>query len=207
MPLDKRLNKDLHEAVNKHYILTNDLGKDDICRFGMETPRQVSSSYRRIWDPDTGVAPSSDRIVQDFKLVWEDAIPRIIAGKGICLDDNSIKGKRHTKRTKVSGKWGGKRVRKQETSNYDGGHGILHQHAMNGIRVKIEKAENDFAKLMASQSEKLGAAQANGLEDSTLDALGYALEEGGDEDEIVLVDRDAEMEDVGAEENFSTDNS
>ena len=24
MPLDKRLNKDLHEIVNQHYVLTND---------------------------------------------------------------------------------------------------------------------------------------------------------------------------------------
>ena len=117
-----------------------------------------------------------------------------------------MKGKRHSKLTKKSGKWGGKRIRKQETSNYDGGHGILHQHATNGIRVKIEKAKNDLAKVMATQREKLGDARANGLEDSTLDTLGYVLKVGGDGDEIVLVDRDAEMEDVGAEENFSTEN-
>ena len=86
-------------------------------------------------------------------------------------------------------------------NNYDGGHDILHQDAANGIRVKIEKAKNDLEKVMAVQREKLGNARADGLDDSTLDALGYVLEEGGDGDEIVLIDRDAEMEDVGVEEN------
>ena len=87
MPLDKRLNKDIHEAVNQHYVLTNDLPKDDPRRFGLETPRQVARSYARIWDPDTGVAPSPERIAHDFLLVFEDALPRIVEGKGICLDD------------------------------------------------------------------------------------------------------------------------
>ena len=59
MPLDKSLNKDTHESVNQHYIITNDLAKDDPCRFGLSTPREVAHSYKRIWHPETGVAPLS----------------------------------------------------------------------------------------------------------------------------------------------------
>ena len=106
MPLDKRLNKDIHEAVNQHYVLTNDLPKDDPRRFGLETPRQVARSYARIWDPDTGVAPSPERIAHDFLQVFEDAVPRIVEGKGIC---NKIAGRRHAKGNKKNEKWKGPR--------------------------------------------------------------------------------------------------
>ena len=197
MPLDKRLNKDLHEAVNQHYILTNDLLKEDPRRFGMETPRQVASSYIRVWDPSTGVAPSSKRIVQDFIAVFHDAVPRIIGGKGICLDDNAISGRRNERKRKRSEKWGGKRKRKLALDNY--GTYELHEDAKYGVKVKLEIAKGDHKKLVELQRKQLSESQCDILGESTADALGYEVNEEGDE--IVHVDRDAE---IGGAEEVST---
>ena len=197
MLLDKRLNKDLHEAVNQHYILTNDLLKEDPRRFGMETPRQVASSYIRVWDPSTGVAPSSKRIVQDFIAVFHDAVPRIIGGKGICLDDNAISGRRNERKRKRSEKWGGKRKRKLALDNY--GTYELHEDAKYGVKVKLEIAKGDHKKLVELQRKQLSESQCDILGESTADALGYEVNEEGDE--IVHVDRDAE---IGGAEEVST---
>ena len=35
--------------------------------FSMATPQLASSSYRRVYDPESGVAPSSERILQDIE--------------------------------------------------------------------------------------------------------------------------------------------
>ena len=192
MPLDKRLNKDLHEAVNQHYILTNDLPKEDLRRFGMETPRQVARSYSRIWDPSTGVAPRSKGIVDDFLAVFTDAIPRIIEGKGKCLDDNAISGRRNERKGEKSEKWGGKRKRKLALDNY--GTYDLHNDARHGIEVKLEIAKHDYQKVVKSQREKLADSQCDVLGESTADACGYELNEKGDD--IVRLDRDAEIDGV-----------
>ena len=206
MPLDKRLNKDIHESVNKHYVLTNDMAKEYARRFGLETPRQVSSSYRRIWDPDTGVAPSAERVAQDVLLVWNDAIPRIIKGRGICLDDNTIKGNRNEQRTdgERNMKWGGSRKRKLPMNSYGGDD--IHVDANAGIQVKIEKGKTSLVKVLAEQARKLTELKMEVLEASTLSALGYELNSlgGGDESvNLILVDRDAELD---VEENISTVN-
>ena len=220
MPLDKRLNKDIHESVNQHYVLTNDLPKEDPRRFGLETPRQVARSYARIWDPDTGVAPSPERIAHDFLQVFDDALPRIVEGKGICLDDNKIAGRRHAKGKKKNEKWGGPRKRKLALDNY--GTYVLHQDARHGIKVKLEKGKRDFERVAAkeleadkeqkeqeaeraaikrvseTQRDTLGTDDIGILGESMADALGYEIvvsDEGGDE-EVVLFDRDAEIIDV-----------
>jgi hypothetical protein len=218
MPLDKRLNKDVHEAVNQHYVITNDLRKDDARRFGLETPRQVARSYERIWDPDTGVAPSPDRIAQDFLQVFDDAIPRIVEGKGICLDDNKIAGRRHAKGKEKNEKWGGLRKRKLAFDNY--GTYLLHQDARHGIKVKLENAKRDFERVAAKELEALASSkekeqeaeraallrvsetQRESLVDNTVEILGESMADAaGYElvgDELALFDRDAEI--IGVED-------
>jgi len=155
MPLDKRLNKDLHEIVNQHYVLTNDLKQEDSRRFGLETPKQVALSYKRIWDPMNGVGPISDRIVQDINLVFEDAIPRIIIRKGKCLDDNNIVGRRYETKTgenKSNSNLGGKRVRKLALDCY-GTHN-WHKDVDYGIQVKLEIAKSTFTGVKLEQLEE-----------------------------------------------------
>jgi len=185
MPLDKRLNKDVHKAVNQHYILTNDLPKDDERRFGLETPKQVASSYKRIWDPDTGISPSSDRIAHDIQLVFTDAIPRIIKGRGFCLDDNNQKGRRHDKNTtgKKSTKWGKGGKRTLVLDNY--GTYAIHSDARVGMKVKIEKSLADFEGVkvkIAKSLEDFDGVMLEVLGESTADALGYVVEGDGDGD-------------------------
>ena len=65
MPLDNTLNKDTHEAVDRMIVLSNALCSDkkDPRVFSLTTPKEGSRAYERIFDPTTGVAPTSDRIV------------------------------------------------------------------------------------------------------------------------------------------------
>ena len=95
--LDSSLNKDLHETVYRHIQFTSKLDKGDPCKFSISTPKIGTSSYLRIFDPSTGVAPISERIVQDTKRLLE-SIKRIINPKGtIILDYNNRNGKRRVK--------------------------------------------------------------------------------------------------------------
>ena len=189
MPLDKRLNKDIHESVNQHYIATNDLPKEDSRRFGLETPKQVSRSYERLWDPNTGVAPSPERVATDVERVFSDAIPRIIRARGKCLDDNNVKGNRHNKSSIKSAKWGGRRKRLLALDNY--GKYQFHKDCELGLAIKLEKAKADFTGIKnesALKKELLPPLKA--LEDSMADALGYTLKGDGESQELVFVGKD-----------------
>ena len=72
MPLDNCLNKDLHEAVSRHILMSRASAtkKDDPRMFSLKTPKQGASAYKRIWNPsEGGVGPPSKRIIQDIKKV------------------------------------------------------------------------------------------------------------------------------------------
>ena len=74
----------------------------------MATPRSIFSAVSRIWDPDTGVSPTSERIVQDTLKVLESSKKIVQHGGGIvpglanrnghrnnrCQDENTIKPKK-----------------------------------------------------------------------------------------------------------------
>jgi len=184
MPLDKRLNKDTHEAANQHYILTNDMNKDNPKRFGLETPNQVSSTYERIWDPITGVAPTPNRIAQDIERVFTDAIPRIIQGRGMCLDDNCQKGKRFAKRGTHNSKWGGDHRRKLALNNY--GAYNIYPDACEGVEIKLEKAKKDF-----------NGVKLEKLELTMADALGLKLDGEDDDKALVSAGKEESVKPIG----------
>jgi len=121
--------------------------------------------------------------------------------RGICLDDNTIKGNRHEQRTggERNKKWGGSRKRKLPMDSYGGDD--IHVDANAGIQVKIEKGKKSLTKVLAEQARRLTESQTEVLEASTLSALGYEFDSssGGESDELILVDRDAE----DVEENIS----
>ena len=90
MPWDACLNQDLHESVRRHCVLSRATlkrqnKKDDQRRFSMATPELGSRTYRRILDPQSGVAPSAKRIVQDIAGVFR-AMEIVQKARGVYVE-------------------------------------------------------------------------------------------------------------------------
>ena len=58
---------------------------DDERKFDLSTPLRATRAYKKIYDPDTGIAPSSSRILQDCDKVYE-SMETIRKKKGIRVD-------------------------------------------------------------------------------------------------------------------------
>ena len=140
MPLDTTLNKDVHEAVNCHVNCTNDLPKEDPRKFGMSTPKECAASYKRIIDPENGVAPTPARILHDIEQVFE-AIENCIAAEGRVLQDHN--GHRKVKKCDGTDKRGGSNPRKR--GMYEYGDAPLHRDAIEACDIKIENAKKVYA--------------------------------------------------------------
>ena len=114
MPMDAHLNKDIHQCVDFHVMLTKYLPDDDERKFTKRTPKLMAKSYKRIWDlshgPNAG-APISKRIVEDINRVIDVTYLAIFNNRGRSLPNAAYnKGRRYCK----SGQnWGGMRVRKK----------------------------------------------------------------------------------------------
>ena len=84
-----------------HVALTSILPSTDPCKFSKGTPKSITASISRIWDPITGVSPPSNRIIQDITRMTENIILVIEAGgaigPGVC-DSN---GHRRERRERV----------------------------------------------------------------------------------------------------------
>ena len=91
------------------------------------------SSYLRVLDPDTGVCPSSNRIIQDITKCWGENVDRICAARGAAVEDlgNRV-GRRKLEGVK---KRGGKRV-KGEWKMLDN----LHPDAVEAWKVYIARS-------------------------------------------------------------------
>ena len=86
MPLDNSLNQDVHEARRRHCVMSKALCNDGDPRlFSIATPRVGSPTYARIFDPTTGVAPSSKRIVEDVHGVFNSCL-KILYAEGAFVD-------------------------------------------------------------------------------------------------------------------------
>ena len=97
MPLDNCLNKDYHELVQTHIMMSLECKVDQDSKeaFSLSCPKQGRSAYLRIWDPVTGVGPLSKRIIQDTQGVV-DALKIIHAAKGAFVEGIAQQpGKRH----------------------------------------------------------------------------------------------------------------
>ncbi|NCF93533.1 MAG: hypothetical protein GWQ05_21640 [Verrucomicrobiaceae bacterium] len=112
MPLDASLNKDIHESVSRHCILSRfamrKLNEDDPRRFRMTSPTEAENAYKRVLDPENGVAPSSKRIIEDIDGVWA-AMKIVVKAKGAYVQGLAERtGRRFLKSKKKMGH-GGKR--------------------------------------------------------------------------------------------------
>ena len=115
MPLDNCLNKDLHELVARHVLMSraSAMNKDDPRIFSLSTYKKVASAYKRIWSPTSGVGPPSKRIVQDITKVV-DAMKQIYKQEGAFVPDIAQRpGDRHIINQLKSKIWGGKRTKKE----------------------------------------------------------------------------------------------
>ncbi len=83
MPLDNMLNKDNKKSVDRQVVVSNAIcgDKNDKRVFSLTTPKEGSRAYDRIFHPVTGVAPTSDRIIQDIDRVFTSK-RKIFAAKG-----------------------------------------------------------------------------------------------------------------------------
>ena len=69
MPLDASLNWDIDCSLNMHVMMTAHLDNDDPLKFSKATPKEISKAILKIYNPKTGVTPSSKQIIQDVKRV------------------------------------------------------------------------------------------------------------------------------------------
>lgn len=141
--LDSCLNKDIHEAVNKHIQLTTGFKKDDERKFRIETPLHGSRSYRRILDPsESGIAPTSQRIIEDTNSVLK-SILMIIEAKGTVVPDINNRARRRREQGVIGTHWGGARKRKLAKTDF-GTIGKIHLDALPGICIKLEESKKNF---------------------------------------------------------------
>jgi hypothetical protein len=77
----------------QHVAATCELAADDLKRFKVGTPEELSRTMERVWQ----VCPSSERIVQDIKR-FPKALKRIIEAKGAKVPDlDNRRGRRKSK--------------------------------------------------------------------------------------------------------------
>jgi hypothetical protein len=115
MPLDNSCNNDVHESGRLHVVCSRsgvEYTSKDKRLFSFATPKHVSYVYRRIFHPETGVAPRPERIVQDVHKAIR-AMRVIMEAKGAYvpgLAGGRIPGGRHVQtEEKTSSNWGGRR--------------------------------------------------------------------------------------------------
>ena len=162
MPLDNCLNKDIHESVSRHVLMSRasggSLNKDDVRFFSLATPKNAAHAYRRIWDPTTGVAPPSKRIIQDINKV-QDAMVQIHKQKGAFVPNLAQRpGDRHIINQLKSEIWGGKRT-KMETLKLFAAMENLHAD-LKGILEDDRKATEAAAVAASAASAAEGPAAA-----------------------------------------------
>ena len=104
MPLDCHLNQDLHLSHNYHATITQHLEDDNPMKFDGSTPKRSSHSYHRLFHPETGVAPTSNRILQDVTRVIS-SLEQVLDAKRCIINETKRTSRRHHK--KNGNGWGG----------------------------------------------------------------------------------------------------
>lgn len=134
---DNTLNKDIHESVDCHCIFTHDFQKDNANKFSRATPKELERAYQTLLNPETGVRPTSERIVQDFERVFfHVSLPAMVRSKGRVDTGKQHNGRRYQAREEYSDNWGGRRERILAFDDYSGM--TVHPNVMRGMKVKVE---------------------------------------------------------------------
>ena len=149
MPLDTHLNRDLHTSHDLHVTITQALPDNDPRKFDGSTPNRLSDSYHRLFHPDTGVAPTSNRIMQDVTRVLM-SLEMVLDADGCIIDETTRRGRRHEKRMdedkNSTDKWGGKRTKMtQEGYSHilDKREAHLHSDAVCILQPNVDRMTHD----------------------------------------------------------------
>ena len=115
MPWDCSLNHDVHCCVEFYSAICKWIPEDHPLypqRFSKSSTKVMLRSYLRILDPDTGVCPSSDRIVQDIGKAWGDHLDMIcgknggaVPGIGNRVGRRKLEGVKKRGGKRVKGEW------------------------------------------------------------------------------------------------------
>ena len=70
MPWDCSLKNDLKLSCDHHVIFTNNLTDTDPKKISMSSPKRGAQCLMRLLYPDSGVFPSSTRIIKDVRKVF-----------------------------------------------------------------------------------------------------------------------------------------
>ena len=146
MPLDTHLNQDLHSSHDYHATVIQHLEDDDRRKFHGSTRKQMSDSYHRLFHPDTGVAPSSDRIMEDVSRVFH-SLYLVHDVEGCMIDENNRSGRRYEKyeNKQMRSGWGGiwkKNTQDEYSRQLVKSNEAIHKDAMDSIQKKDDRMEN-----------------------------------------------------------------
>ena len=129
MPLDNSLFRDFRTCFDMHVTLTSILPCTDPRRFSKGTPKSISSSISRIWDPVTGVSPPPNRIIQDITRMTENIMLVIEAGvaivPGVC-DRNGHRRKQREGVPDRRGRYNWSKINKEEEAK-----------ALDTVRIRV----------------------------------------------------------------------
>ena len=120
---DNSLNEDVHKSGRSHVVMSRSgvrYGEKDPRMFSFATPKEVARVYKRINDPDTGVVPKPEQIVQDIeKSVQAMAIIHKVKGAFVTgLASGRVAVHRHRySAIKISNNIGGYQPRKEYDLN------------------------------------------------------------------------------------------
>jgi hypothetical protein len=98
MPLDASLNRDIDCSYDMHVLLTANLEKDDPRKFRKDTPKHISKAILKLYNPDTGVVPKSERIIEDCWRVVSSLNTIVKAGGKIVPSLVNRNGHRNTQK-------------------------------------------------------------------------------------------------------------
>ncbi len=91
MTLDTHRNQDLHSLHDLHTTITQDLTDNDPKQIDRSTPKRLHNSYYKLFYPETGVAPSSDRIIDDVERVLGSLEFVLIVAEGCIIDEKNTR--------------------------------------------------------------------------------------------------------------------
>ena len=83
MPLDASLNWDIDCSLYMHVLWTSHLENTNPLKFCKDNPGQISKAILKLYHPETGIVPSSKRIVEDCERIVKSAMTIVKAGGGI----------------------------------------------------------------------------------------------------------------------------
>ena len=160
MPLDCHLNQDIHACHHYHAQITQHIPDENPLKFTSSTPKRLADSYIRLTHPDTGIVPSSDRILEDIQRVLL-SLERVREARGCIIDETGRSGRRFEANDDDEGglnchdNWGGKRTKSdQETylAYLDAKEKGIHKDA---LLIMQQMGDNMSADLSAGHEEEV----------------------------------------------------